>query len=477
MAGRFLRTFEPLIKAIPEVRSPERRVRFNERLFWTGIALVIFLVMSEIPLYGLGKVGGDSLAYYRVIFASAQGTLMELGIGPIVTAGLILQMIAGANLIEVDFSNPEDRALFTGASKVLSMILTAFQASAYIISGLFGNLNFGQSLIIFTQLLAAGLILMLLDEMIQKGWGIGSGISLFILAGVARRIMLSCFSVMPVGGESEPVRPYGIISALIQTAISGGGFNHLILSSVGYPSIIGLLTTIGVFLFVIYAQGIRVELPIAHARFRGFRGKYPISLLYVSNLPVIFASALFGNIYMWSQFLWNNYKSSAWAQYISFLGNFSYDEGGRLVPVGGLAYYVTSPTRGFVDVVENPLRYLIYAGILIFFCVVFSAIWLEVGGLDPRTVAKQLVDSGMQIPGFRRSERPIEALLRRYIPVVTILGGLIVGILAVVADFFGAFGTGTGILLSVSIVYQYYQQLMREQIEELYPTIRKFLGG
>lgn len=476
MAGRFLKAFAPLIRIMPEVRSPERRVNFNERLFWTGIALVIFLVMSEVPLYGLGGGGGDSLAYYRVIFASAQGTLMELGIGPIVTAGLILQMIAGSNFIEVDFSNPEDRSLFTGASKVLSMILTAFQASAYIISGLFGNLKFTQSLIIFAQLLAAGLIIMLLDEMIQKGWGIGSGISLFILAGVARRIMLSCFSVMPVGGGSEPVRAYGIISALIQTAVSGGNFDHLILSHVGYPSIIGLMTTIGVFLFVIYAQGIRVELPIAHSRFRGFRGKYPISLLYVSNLPVIFASALFGNIYMWSQFLWNNYKDSAWAQYISLLGRFSYEER-RLVPVGGLAYYVTSPTRGFIDVMENPVRYLIYAGILIFFCIIFSAIWLEVGGLDPRTVAKQLVDSGMQIPGFRRSERPIEAILRRYIPVVTILGGLIVGLLAVVADFFGAFGTGTGILLSVSIVYQYYQQLMRERIEEMYPSLRRFLGG
>jgi len=476
LAGRFLKAFEPLIRIMPEVRSPERKVRFNERLFWTGIALVIYLVMSEIPLYGLGRMGGDSLVYYRVIFASAQGTLMELGIGPIVTAGLILQMIAGSNLIEVDFSNPEDRALFTGASKVLSMILTAFQASAYIISGIFGRLNFGQSLIIFTQLLAAGLIIILLDEMVQKGWGIGSGISLFILAGVARQIMLSCFSVMPVGGESEPVRPYGIIAALVQAAIFGGSINHLFLSQLGYPSIIGLLTTVGVFLFVIYAQGIRVELPIAHARFRGFRGRYPISLLYVSNLPVIFASALFGNIYMWSQFLWNNYKDSTWGQYISLFGNFSYEEG-RLIPVGGLAYYVTSPTRGFVDVMGNPIRYLIYAAILIVFCVIFSAIWLEVGGLDPKTVAKQLVDSGMQIPGFRRSERPIEAILKRYIPVVTILGGLIVGGLAVVADFFGAFGTGTGILLSVSIVYQYYQQLIRERIEEMYPALRRFLGG
>ncbi|MCD6593164.1 preprotein translocase subunit SecY, partial [Candidatus Bathyarchaeota archaeon] len=303
---------------------------------------------------------------------------------------------------------------------------------------------------------------------------IGSGISLFILAGVARQIMLCCFSVIVVG-EAGSVRPYGIISALIQAAISGGNISHLILSEYGYPSIIGLLTTIGVFLFVIYAQGIRVELPISHASYRGFRGRYPISLLYVSNLPVIFTSALFGNIYMWSQLLWSNYKNSSWAPYIGLLGKFAEEEG-RIIPVGGLAYYVISPTRGFMDVITNPIRYSIYAVAFIAFCIVFSAMWLEVGGLDPRTIAKQLVDSGMQIPGFRRSEKPIETILKRYIPVVTILGGLIVGLLAVVADFFGAFGTGTGILLSVGIVYQYYQQLMRERIEEMYPSIRRFIG-
>ncbi len=473
MPGRFLRAIEPVMKIIPEVRSPERKVGFNEKLFWTGIGLVLYLVMSEVDLYGLRRVGEEGLLYYRVIFASTKGTLMELGIGPIVTAGLILQMLAGSGFIQVDFSNTEDRSLFTGASKVFSVILTAFQASAYLVGGFYGNIDPVQSVVIFVQLLAAGVVLMLLDEMIQKGWGIGSGISLFILAGVAQRIVSDLFSPFPAIQED---RYHGVLSALIQTLVVGRALDTLVLSSVGNPSIVGLLTTVGVFLFVIYAQGIRVELPVAHSRFRGFRGKYPISLLYVSNLPVIFASALFGNVLLWSQLIWNNYKDSPYAEYITLLGKFGYEEGSQ-VPTGGLAYYVTAPARGFSEVLENPVRYLIYAGILIVFCIIFSAVWLEVGGLDPRTVAKQLVDSGMQIPGFRRSEKPIEALLGRYIPVVTVLGGLIVGALAAVADFFGAFGTGTGILLSVSIVYQYYQQLMQERIEDMYPGLRKLLGG
>lgn len=53
----------------------------------------------------------------RVILASNRGTLMELGITPIVTSGMIMQLLSGANLIHVDYSLKEDRALFSGAQK------------------------------------------------------------------------------------------------------------------------------------------------------------------------------------------------------------------------------------------------------------------------------------------------------------------------------------------------------------------------
>jgi len=471
VAGRFLRAFQPIIRFIPEIKAPERRVSFTEKILWTSLALLIYFIMSEIPLYGLSKT--EDIMFYRVIFASTRGTLMELGIGPIVTAGLILQLLAASGFIGVDFSDPEDRALFSGASKVLSVIMTIVQASAYLLGGFFGRLEALQAAIIFMQLIVAGIIVMLLDEMIQKGWGIGSGISLFILAGVAQRIMLDCFSIWP--SLSEPRKARGIISAMIQTLAAGESLSSLFIRPADDPSILGLILTVGIFLFCIYAQSVRVEIPVAHARFRGFKGKYPISLLYVSNLPVIFASALFGNIYVIGQILWTNYRNNPTLYpWIKLIGDFEYT-GEYLHPIGGLAYYVTSP-RGFLDVLNDPVRYTVYAVLLIILCVIFSWVWLQVGGLDPRTVAKQLVDAGMQVPGFRRSEKPIEVILKRYIPVVTLLGGFIVGLMAAIADLFGAFGTGTGILLSVGIIYQYYQQIMSERIEEIYPGIRKFLG-
>jgi preprotein translocase subunit SecY len=86
------------------------------------------------------------------------------------------------------------------------------------------------------------------------------------------------------------------------------------------------------------------------------------------------------------------------------------------------------------------------------------------------------MDSGMQIPGYRRSGRPIESILKRYIPVVTVLGGIIVGLVVGLADFLGSFGTGTGILLSVGIIYQYYELLMRERAAEMFPAFRRILG-
>ncbi|MEM2419557.1 MAG: preprotein translocase subunit SecY [Candidatus Bathyarchaeia archaeon] len=474
MAGRFLNAFKPLARFIPEIKAPERRVGFNEKLFWTAMALMVYLVMASIPLYGLRGEVTESLAPLRIIFASTRGTLMELGIGPIVTAGLILQLLVGSAMIECDMSKPEDRALFTAASKVLALILTGVQASAYIISGMYGQLPGTITIIIFLQLLAAGMIVMLLDELIQKGWGFGSGISLFIMAGVAQQIFMECFNPSP------PVDDYGsvgIFIALVQTLMSGKPVTGLLWRR-NYPSLVGLIATITAFLVIIYMEGVRVELPISYAGYRGFRSRYPIKLLYVSNLPVIFASALFANIYFFSFILWNNwsrpYGGNFW---IDLLGWYKQDPDSRqFVPAGGLVYYVTSPGN-LSNVRNEPLRAFGYLTILVVFCVIFSLIWLEVGGLGPSTVAKQLVDAGMQIPGYRRSGKAVEQILKRYIPAVTVLGGIIVGLIAGLSDFFGVFGSGVGILLSVGIIYQYYEILVRERVAEMYPAFRKIFGG
>jgi protein transport protein SEC61 subunit alpha len=473
MAGRFLSLFGPLSRFLPEINSPTRKVSFNEKLFWTAMALIIYLVMSEVSLYNV--TGGISNQAIQIIFASQQGKLTALGIGPIVTGGLILQLLIGSGIVNADLGNPEDRSLFTAATKVFSIVLTGVQAGAYLIGGVYGSVDVITALIVFVQLLIAGLVLMLLDEMMQKGWGIGSGISLFIMAGVAQTIMWSSFS--PFGPMADG-KNFGAFIALGQTILGGENIANAFfrVDSTGVltslPSMTGFLTTVVVFVLVIYMEGIRVELPISHANYRGFRGKYPVKLLYVSNLPVIFASALFANIQVFAQLLYGQFGGDNF--FVNLLGTFE-QQNGSVVNTGGLAYYVTSP-QSLGQVAADPVRALLFVVIMVAFSVVFSITWLEVGGLGPSKVAQQLVDSGMQVPGFRRSGKSIELILKRYIPVVTILGGAIIGLIASVSGFFGVFGSGTGILLAVGILYQYYQLLVQEQVAEMYPAFGRVLG-
>ena len=470
MAGRFLSLFKPVGRILPEIKVPERKISFNEKIFWTALVLIVYLVMSEIPLYGIPGTVQDQFAALRVIFASSRGTLMELGIGPIVTAGLVLQLLAGSAIIQCDMSNAEDRGLFTVGSKVFSIVLTGIQAAAYIISGMYGALAGTTTIVIFLQLLGAGLVVMLLDELVQKGWGLGSGISLFIMAGVAQTVLWQTFS--PASGLFV-----GSFSLLLRGEQT---LTNWIVGLGSYPSLIGFIATIGTFLIIIYLEGIRVELPMTYAGYKGFRSRYPIKLLYVSNLPVIFAAALFANVYFFTQLIWSTQGAprpgtNLLTDILGTYGIANPQVSNQTQPMGGLAYYVTAP-HSIQNLGADPVRAAVYLGILVAFCAVFSLIWLEVGGLGPSTVAQQLMDSGMQIPGYRRSGKPIESLLKRYIPVVAILGGLIIGLIAGVADFLGVFGSGTGILLAVGIIYQYYELLMRERAAEMFPAFRRILG-
>ncbi len=446
--------------------------------------------MSETPIYGVPRTGttSDPFGPLRVIFASQRGTLVELGIGPIVTAGLILQVLSGSKMINVDFSNTQDRALFTGASKVLSVVMTIFEGVAFLVGGAYNSGGQAPSInaefLIITQLVFAGVVIILLDEMLQKNWGFGSGISLFIAAGVCQSIIWDAIGpISPVADQKY----LGALIAFTQSILAPGftlsSFNSwqgALTRPGNLPDMLGFLATVTVLIGVVYLNGLRVEVPVSYARYRGYRGQFPIKLFYVSNIPVIFAAALFGNIYFIGQLVFNRYNSTCNNFWLSLIpGCYRTDTtSGQLFPTQGLAYYTFAPRQlgGLTGVLGDPLRAMVYMGIFVLTCVFFAVTWVEVGGMDSKTVAKQLIDSGMQVEGFRRSAVPIRQILDRYIPTVTVLGGIIIGLIAAGADFLGAFGTGTGILLTVGIIEQYYEILVKERITEIYPGVKSILG-
>ncbi len=466
-----LRNFvKSVATVLPEIPKPIKKPTLTEKFIWTGGALILYMIMSITPLYHFGNQQ-DQFAFLRIIFASTQGTLTELGIGPIVTAGLILQLLQGSDILRLDLGNTEDRALFGTATKLLTFLVIAIESGAYILGGALGPLQSPPAIVIFFQLFGASVIILLLDEMIQKGWGIGSGISLFILAGVAQTLWWDSFSPYPVAptqGAAQQI--YGFIPALINALINGGGVSSVFLRTSQFPSAFTFVMTIAVILFITYIEGIRVEVPITSVKYRGFQGVYPIKLLYVSNIPVILVSALTANISFFTRLL-HNYigtSSPSWMHYlVTYDANFN--------PTGGLVYYITPP-NGIVQASGDPLHAVIYCVFLMTFAVMFARIWVEIGGLSSRTVAKNLMNADVQVPGFRRAGLSIEQVLNRYIPPITVIGGLIIGTVAAVSDVFGVFGTGIGLLLGVDIVLQYYQMLVKEQLEEFSPRLAGVLG-
>ncbi|MHA2105861.1 MAG: preprotein translocase subunit SecY, partial [Candidatus Hodarchaeales archaeon] len=114
MTSIFLQAMRPFMKITPEVLKPSREVRFNEKVLWTLGALIIYFIMTITPVFNLDglliREGPDPFEFLRTIMASQRGTLAELGIGPIVTAGLIMQILVGSKIISVDMSDPEERA-------------------------------------------------------------------------------------------------------------------------------------------------------------------------------------------------------------------------------------------------------------------------------------------------------------------------------------------------------------------------------
>ena len=453
---------------LPQVPKPKKKISLQTKLLWCGVALLIYMVMGQTPLYGATAPEFDFLAFARVIFASQQGTLVELGIGPIVTAGLLMQLLRGSDILKFDFKKPEERGIFQTATKMVTYVVIVVESIVYAAAVYGGATEPFVLYVIIGQLMAASIIIMFMDELIQKGWGLGSGISLFIMAGVAQQILWSMFSPLPAGdGGMIGIIPYTIESAF------AGDLGNVLFRSNQLPSIFGLFLTAGILLILVFTQGIKIEIPIVSTKYRGFAAVYPIKLMYVSNIPVILASALTANAVFVFQMIWSNFNPRNNNFFVNFIAQF--DPTSPSTPIGGLIYYVTPP-RGLDVAALDPMRAVGYVLFMIGIVIVFGRLWVELGGLSPKTAAQNLLDADVQIPGFRRSNAPVEALLNKYIPSVTIIGSAILGLLAGVSDVLGVFGSGIGILLMVDILINYYTQLVREQVEVVMPRLGAILG-
>lgn len=449
---------EPVFKFLPEVKAPVHREDFREKLKWTALILVLYFILTQIPLYGLSPAAVDQFAQLRAVMAGSFGSILTLGIGPIVTASIVLQLLVGSKLLDLDLSSPKDKAAFQATQKILSIVFTIFEAGVLVLTGSLVPIAPSYIGVLFLQLVIGAVLIIYLDEVVSK-WGFGSGIGLFIAAGVCQAILVGSFSPLMQPTADGAYVFAGIIPGFIQSVVNG---------ATDFSILIPLIATIIVFLVVVYGEAMRIEIPISHGsvkghgRIRGAVGKYPLKFVYASNMPVILTSALLVNV-------------SLVASVFQKIGLpiFGQVENGKAI--SGIAYYLSTP-NSLSYIVTEPLHVLIYGIFFLLCCVGFSYLWVEISGLNAKKIAEQLHSSGIQIPGFRSSKRQLYKILRKYIPALTILSGIYVGLIAFAADLTGALGGGTGVLLTVGIIHKLYEEMAEEQLMSSNPLLRRFLG-
>ena len=505
-----LHGLKPVLRYLPVIKKPDGHVSFKMKMIWDLLILVLYFAMTNVMIFGLDQQKTlDLFSEFRAIMAGASGSIMHLGIGPIVTASIIMQLFAGAKIIKLDLTKDDDKATYQSTQKLLVIIMIFVEAIpqvyGYLVpdSGFISMLN-GVSpgngellarMIIVLQLFAGSYIVFLMDEVVSK-WGIGSGISLFIAAGVAQAIVVGTFNWEPIQGSIIPAgtlpKTIYYLTHYSASQMANGGFEQMFM---GNPNpIVALIGTTTIFLIVSFFQSTRVELPLSHERARGARGRYPINLVYASNIPVILMSALLANIGMFALLFWSHPAMQNWPLlgHQTWLGYYNI---GSTKPAGGAVWYI-NPIRGLGDwllPLAYPARYLQYTGhgwwqvlahVLLFVSIMiagsmmFAVFWIETTNMGPRAVAENIQRSGMQIPGFRRDPRVLEKVLERYIPAVTKFSGAFVGALAAGADLMGTVGntSGTGVLLAVGIMIQMYEAMGKEQMVEMHPMLRQFFG-
>ena len=483
------------VDVYPSISKPEGHVRFNQKLWTTVLVLIIYFAMTNVLIWGMSGTALDIFSGFRAIMAGASGSIMHLGIGPIVTGSIIMQLFAGAKIINLDLQDSNDKQMYQGVQKLVVLVMIPVESIPQTYGFLTADPVIVESIgsgwanfIIVAQLFAGSYLVFLLDELVSK-WGIGSGISLFIAAGVAQSTFVGTLSPLPAAGggmgdfsvQNPPSGALPMVFYMFRTLsnsdmVSQNGFEVMLLTHVN--PLAALFSSVVVFLVVAYAESSRLELPLTHGKVRGHKGSYPIRLVYASNIPVILMAALLANINMFTLLFWSHPTlmtvpilgaDGAWS-IAPYLGSY---EPGSSTASDGFAWYA-SMVNGVQDWLlpllnqqgdiyghtlwQIMLHVLTYVTLMTLGSMVFAKFWIETTGMGTKDVAKQIERTGMQIPGFRRSPKAVEKILERYIPPVTLFSGAFVGLLAAGADLLGTVGnaTGTGLLLAVGIILRTY---------------------
>ena len=446
---------EPISHLIPYVPKPKITIKPNEKLVWTGMVLFIYLIYSQIPLYGIYKTrDSDPLHYMRIILASSRGTLAELGITPIISSSFLMGILRTLRIISFDPNIKEDRILFEQTTKFVAIIITLGQAIAYVFNGVYGPVNLIGNIniiLLISQLVIGGIIIILLDELLSNNYGLISGISLFVATNISENIMWKCFSPFTVASE-RGIEYEGAIIALFHFLITKKSKYEafrLAFFRRSAPNLLQLFSTLIIIILVMYLWRFKLYIKVTNKKMPGVTYNQPIKLFYSSTTPIIVINTFISNLYLVSQVLYRRYSSSL---LIKILGTWA-EKNGEQVATGGIAYFITPPKNLFYFI-THPLKSIIYVIFILYFSGWFTQTMVDLIGKGAIDLARGLKNEGFFLEGIRESEETIYKRFQKLIPTVSFLSGMLIAALQILADLIGAIGSGTGILLLVSTILQ-----------------------
>lgn len=463
-----VKVFSPVL---PEIEFPDEKISLDEKVIFTIGAGLLF-ILSHLPIYGLIKDAPlkmtDPFPALRPLYAMEQGTLLELGLLPVITAAFVWQIAAGLRMVKVNLSYSQERELFQSAQKLTSFTLAVVFGVALVFSGYYEPVVRGAGsavswttyVLILTQIVGWNFLLTLIVEVIDKGYGFGSGIVCLLSLNAATRLVrdvvgLEMVSTVP-GGKPET---YGVAVYLIKalfsfdlTTIKNAVIG--VFSRAGFPTIGQVILALVTGLATIVLQNFRVELPIRSNKARGTANVFPIRLLYTGALPVLFAFTVLANAQVTLHFA--SVFVEPFYPLVAHLFE-SRSETGKVV--SGLAFYISAPAS-FTESLLSPIRGVVYTSLILVLSAVFGRFWSGISGSAPKDIAQTFKDQGIVIAG--RRDVSVTKELAKIIPVASQTGAVVLAALALVGEMTGSRGRTVALTVGVCGAFSVLEDFMAD---------------
>jgi preprotein translocase subunit SecY len=484
VTSKFRQIFQPFLSIVPSIKPPTQELSTRTRYLWSFGIFIFYSFLLSTPLLGFRNGGvGDPFAFMRTITASQSGSLVQLGIGPLLVAGILLQFLLISNRIDINIDDPSDQSLYNCALKVIAISFTFIGINLLLISGVFGtDLTTLDQIIILFQLMFIGIIIIYLDEIIVKGWGVGSGISIFILCVVTLNIFQGLFQLQnilegPVGANGESVTSArGLILAIFYwltqrdplTTFSSLFFRYssnqadrLNLPSL---SLVSLFSTL-IFLFIFnYVASIKIRANSQELQMGETGKNFQINILYLLTIPILITTLIFSCFNFLAQLFWRGAGGEGTTNIlVQFLGTFRIDTNtNQIVPTGGLTYFLTPPRAligplGVFDIsgagtlLPSLFRVLIYSFLFLISYIIMKRI--VKASLDNPDVNKYfLLSIGIIMSEINNNGESREHYRIFNISEVMKVWGLFMIIIVIFGDIFGILGSSVGLYLCVVIL-------------------------